>query len=75
MTQAEKIEELEESLEYANSTIDNLEFDKKEALELLCKLWTSLNHQTEFDKEIYDLLKFENKLPRYLSPYFIKPLI
>jgi hypothetical protein len=69
-----EIEELKEDLEYANSTIDNLEIDKKDCLELLCKLWTSLNKQTEFDKEIYDLLKYEKKLPRYLSPYFIKPL-
>lgn len=75
MTKAEEVKELKENLEYANSTIDELETDKKEILELLCKLWTSLNHQTEFDKEIYDLLKYEHKLPKYLSPYFIKPLI
>lgn len=69
------IEELEETLEYANSTIDQLEEDKKGILELLCKLWVSLDKQTEFDEEIYDLLKYENKLLRYLTPYFIKEKI
>jgi hypothetical protein len=68
------IEELEETLEYANSTIDQLEEEKKAILELLCKLWVSLDKQTEFDKEIYYLLKYEKKLPKYLTPYFLKPL-
>lgn len=68
------IEELEETLEYANSTIDQLEEDKKETLELLCKLWVSLNKQTEFDEEIYHTLRYEKKLPKYFTPYFLKPL-
>jgi len=55
--------------------LDDIEENKDNALRLLTNLYLSKTHQTEWDKEINDLLmSIPDLLPRYVTPYFIKLL-
>lgn len=84
----EEIEELEdeikdkerESYKYEcerddlQEKLDDIEEHKEQSLELLALLWLFQEKQTPWDKEIEDLLKTTDLLPKFYTPYFIKPL-
>lgn len=56
--------------------LNDIEERKDDALRLLTNLYLSKPYQTEWDAEINDLLvSVPDLLPRYVTPYFLKPSI
>lgn len=65
--------DVEEQRDDLQRSLDDITEDDLLAAKLLIQLWTSLSIQTEFDKDIDELIRgYPQLLPKYYTPYFLK---